>query len=50
MEVSRVGVESKLQLLTYTTPTATWDPNCICNLHHSSWQCWILDPLIKVRD
>ena len=22
----------------------------ICDLPHSSWQCWILNPLIKVRD
>ena len=22
----------------------------ICNLHHSSWQRWILNPLIEVRD
>ena len=25
-------------------------PSCICDLHHSSWQCRILDPLIKARD
>ena len=22
----------------------------ICDLHHSSWQCWILDPLSEARD
>ena len=22
----------------------------ICNLHHSSWQCWILNPLRETRD
>ena len=26
MEVSRIGAESELQLLAYTTATATWDP------------------------
>ena len=27
------------------TATATPDPSRICDLHHSSWQCWILNPL-----
>ena len=22
----------------------------ICNLHHSSWQCWIINPLSKGKD
>ena len=22
----------------------------VCNLHHSSWQCWILTPLSEARD
>ena len=26
------------------------DPSHVCNLHHSSQQCWILDPLIEARD
>ena len=32
MEVPRLG---ELQLLAYTTATATWDPSFICNQHHS---------------
>ena len=29
----------------------TQDPSHVCNLHHSSWQCWILNPLvIEARD
>ena len=28
----------------------TWDLSRICNLHHSSWKCWIPDPLRKARD
>ena len=32
-------------LLAYTTATATWDPSRVCNLHHGSWQCQILNPL-----
>ena len=38
MEVPRLGVESELQLLAYTTATATWNPSHIFNLHHNSWQ------------
>ena len=50
MEVPKLGVELKRQLPTYTTATALWNPSCICNLHHSSWQCWIPDPLSGARD
>ena len=50
MQVPRLGVESKLQLLAYTTVTATWDPSHVCNLHHSSQQRQILNPLSEARD
>ena len=50
MEVPRLGVESKLQLPAYTTDTATQDPSCLCDLHYSSQQCQILNPLSKARD
>ena len=33
MEVPRLGVESELHLLAYTTATATQDLSCICDLH-----------------
>ena len=33
MEIPRLGVESELQLLAYTTAIATWDLSCICSLH-----------------
>ena len=26
------------------------DPSCVCDLHHSSWECQILDPLSEARD
>ena len=45
VEVPRLGVESELQLLAYTTATATWDPSHVCNLDHSSWQCQTLNQL-----
>ena len=35
---------------TYTTATATKDPSCICDLHCSLWQRWILKPLREARD
>ena len=50
MEVPGLGMEPKLQLLTYTTATAMWDLSHVCNLHHSSWQHWIPKPLSKARD
>ena len=50
MEVPRLGVESELQLLAYTTATAMPDPSRVCELHHSSWQYQIPDPLSKARD
>ena len=50
MEVPRLGVESELELPAYTTATATWNPSHVCDLHHSSQQRWILNPLIEVKD
>ena len=50
MEVPRLGIKWELQLLAYTTAIATLDLSCICDLHHSSQQCWILKPLSKARD
>ena len=50
MEVPRLGVESELQLLAYTTATATQDPRHVCDLYHSSWQCQMLNPLREARD
>ena len=45
MEVPRLGVHLELQQPAYTTATATWDPSRVCDPHHSSWQCQILNPL-----
>ena len=36
MEVPRLGVESELQLLAYTTAIAMWDLSHVCDLQHSS--------------
>ena len=45
MEVPRLGVESELQPPAYARARATWDPSHVYDLHHSSWQCRILNPL-----
>ena len=50
MEVSGLGVELELQLPAYTTATATLDPSRTCDLRYSLQQCWILNPLSKVKD
>ena len=50
MEVPGLGVESELQLPAYITATAMPDPTCVFDLHHSSWQRQILNPLSKARD
>ena len=49
-EVPRLGVESKLQLLAYTTATTTQDPSFICGPPHNLWQCQIFSPLCKAKD
>ena len=43
-------MRSELQLLVYTTATATQELSQVCDLHHSSQQCWILNPLSEARD
>ena len=50
MEVPRPGVWLEPQLPAYTTAIATPEPSCVCNLHHSSWQHWILNPLNEARN
>ena len=47
---SRLGVRSKLQLPAYAMATEMPDPSCVFDLHHSSQQRPIPDPLSKARD
>ena len=49
MKGPSLGVELQLQLLTYTEATAVGDLSCVCDLHHSSHQPWIFNPLGKAR-
>ena len=48
MEVPRLGTE--LQPPAYARATATLDPSRVCNLHHSSRQRRIINPLSKGKD
>ena len=50
VEVPRLRVYSELLLLAYARATAMPDPSRVCNLHHSSWQHWILNSLSKAWD
>ena len=50
MEVPRLGVESELQLQADTRATATRDPSCVCDLHHSSQQHQIFNPPSEARE
>ena len=50
MEVSRLGVEWDLQLPAYATATTILDLSCVCDWHHSSQQCQILNTLSEARD
>ena len=50
IEVLRLGVKLELQLLACATATAMQDLSHNCDVHHSSWQHQILNPLSKARD
>ena len=50
MEVPEPGVESELQLQTYTTATATPDLSPIFDLCYSLQQCQIFNQLSEARD
>ena len=50
MEVPRLEVQSELELPAHARATAMQDPSHLCDLHHSSRQCRILNPLIEARD
>ena len=50
MEGPRLGVESALLPPAQARATATQDPSRVCNLHHSSRQRQIVNPLNKGRD
>ena len=49
MEVSRLGVQSELQLLAYVTATTMPDPSHICDLCCTLYQCQILNLVSEAR-
>ena len=51
MEIPRLGVESELQLLAYTTATTmpAQQQSCICGLHCRLWQCQMVNSLSEAR-
>ena len=50
MDIPRLGVQSELQLLVYTTATAVQDPNGLCDLPRSSQKHQILKQLVGASD
>ena len=50
MEVPRLGVKLELQLLAYATAPAMPELSRVCDLHHSSRQCQVLNLLSEARD
>ena len=50
MDGSRLGIQWELQLPAYAIATATGDLSHVCDLHHSSQQRQILNPLSEARD
>ena len=50
VEGLRLRIKSEPQPPAYATATAIQDPSHICNLCHSLWQHWILNPLREARD
>ena len=45
-----VGAVAAVATATAMHGPATHDPSRICDLHHGSWQLWILNPLSEARD
>ena len=50
MEFPRLGGQIGTAAAGLATATATWDLSHVCDLHHSSWQHRILNPLSETRD
>ena len=50
MEVSRLGGELELPLPAWATARVASNLSCICDLHPSLWQRWLLNPWSEARD
>ena len=40
----------RVAAVAFAIATAALDLSCICDLHCSLWQCWILNPLSEASD
>ncbi len=49
IEVPRLGVESKLQMLAYTTATATLDPQLLSEARVKPKSSWILVRFVSIE-
>ena len=49
MEIPRLGVKLAVEPPAYSSATVMPDSSRICDLHHSSWQHWILHSLREAR-
>ena len=47
---ARGQIRAAAAVAAYTTATAMPDLSHACDLHHSLWQCQILNPLSEARD
>ena len=47
---SQARGQIRAKLPAYATATAVQDLSHVCDLYHSSWQRWILNPLSEARD
>ena len=47
---SQARVWIRVTTASLATATAIQDPSYVCDLHHSSWQCQILNPLSETRN
>jgi len=50
LEIPRLRAKLELYLPAHITATVTQYGSHMCDLHHSSWQCQILNPLSETRD
>ena len=50
MEIPRLETNQSCSCRAYATTAVTSDWSSVCDLHHSSKECWIHNPLIEARD
>ena len=48
--VLNMNKQGAMTLLGHSHSNVGWDPGHVCDLHHSSWQCQILNALREARN